>query len=67
MKIPLIRTMAAAALAAVSAPAQKLGGEDEQAMLEVVVETFTQGRVLRRRRPAVVLGILCVLALTVHV
>lgn len=44
-RLVLIGTMAAAALAAVTAPAQKLGGEDEQAVLEIVVDAFTQGRV----------------------
>lgn len=42
--------MAATALAAVATPAQKRGGENEQAVLGVVVDAFLQGRVLSRRR-----------------
>ena len=44
----LIRTVAAAALAAVSTLSQKGGREDEQAILEIVVDAFQQFRVFTR-------------------
>jgi hypothetical protein len=40
--------VSATALATVSTPAQKRGSENEQTVLDVVVEAFLQGRVLRR-------------------
>jgi len=48
--VPLVRAVAAAALATVATPSQKRGREDEETVFEVVIEPFLQLRVLRRRR-----------------
>lgn len=48
--------MAAAAVAAVTALEQKLGREDEQPVLEIVVNSLLQFAVLPLRGAAVVIG-----------
>lgn len=46
--VSFVRTMAAAALAAVTTLQQKLAGENEEAVFDVVVDAFLECRLLPR-------------------